>query len=44
MRLDSQLWPYDITGPLGASARAEVYRAHDTRLGQVVVSIRWLTC
>ncbi len=38
MRLESgsHLWPYEITGPLRATGRGEVYRARDTRPGREV--------
>src|SRR6266704_5377484 len=32
----TKLGPYEILAPLGAGGMAEVYRAHDTRLGRTV--------
>ena len=32
----TRLGPYEISGPIGAGGRGEVYRARDTRLGRTV--------
>lgn len=36
MLAGTQIGPYEIVSPLGAGGMGEVYRAHDSRLGQDV--------